>query len=56
MLFDVFLVADSCDEPYFLVGEGFSALFEHVRVSDVEAVVDAVGVDPEHFFSHNMLL
>ncbi len=56
MLFDVMLVANAGDEPYFLVGEGLPTLFEHVGVADVEAVEDSVGVDPQHllftFASH----
>jgi len=56
VLFDIFLVTDSGDEPYFLIWKGLSALFEHVRVSDVEAIKDSVSVDSEYFFSHEYKL
>jgi hypothetical protein len=56
MFFNVFLVTDSGDKPYFLIGEGFSALFEHVGVSDVKAIEDSVSVDPEYFVSHEYKL
>ncbi len=47
MLFYVFLVTDSCDEVYFLVGEGLPTLFEHVGVSDVEAIEYSICVYSE---------
>ena len=44
VLFDIFLVADSSDQPDFLIGEGFPTLFEHVGVTDMEGVEDPISI------------
>jgi hypothetical protein len=49
MLFNIDLVTDSSDEPYFLVWEGLSALFEHIGMANMESVKDSVSVDSENF-------
>ncbi len=49
MLLDIFLVTDACDKPDLLVGEGFSALFEHVCVTDMERVKNTIGIDSQDF-------
>jgi len=49
-LLDVVLIADSSDEPNFLIRESFSALFKHVGVADVETIEDTVCVNPQDFF------
>lgn len=49
MFLNVMLITDSSNQPYFLAWEGFSALLEHVRMSDVKAIKDAVCVDSQHF-------
>lgn len=49
MLFNVYLVTDSGDEPYFLIREGLSTLFEHVGVPDMESIEDSISVNSENF-------
>ena len=52
------MIADSADEPNFLVRKSFPALFEHVGVADVESIKHPIGIDPEGnilaFLTHMM--
>jgi hypothetical protein len=48
--FDVRLCANSSDEPDFFAWKGFSALFEHVGVSNMEPVENSICIEPEDFF------
>ncbi len=49
MLFNIFLVADTCNKVHFLIGEEFSALFKQVGMPNVEGVKDTISVDSENF-------
>lgn len=51
---DILLVADTSNQPNLLVGEGFSALLEHVGVADVKGVEDSISIYPQNFLlTHN---
>lgn len=57
MLLDVLLVTDTCDEMNLLAWKCLSALFKHVRVTNVEGVEYSIRVNPQNFlFTHIQLL
>ena len=57
MLLNILLSADSSDQPYFLIREGFPTLFEHVGMPNMKPVKDTVSKYPEDFLvTHIKLL
>jgi hypothetical protein len=42
---DIFLVADTRNQPNLLIGKQLFALLKHVRVANVEGIEDTIGID-----------
>ena len=49
MLLNIFLITYSGNKPHLLAREQFPALFEQIRMSDVERIEDSVGEHSEIF-------
>ena len=44
------LWANASDQPNFVIWEGFTALFEHISMAEVEIIKNAISIDPQDFF------
>ena len=51
MFFNIILITNSSNQPYFLIWKCLSALFKHIRMSDVKSIKNSISIN-----SKNLLL